>query len=210
MPVFAGDGDWNAQIEKSRLLFESNKFAAADEHLKKALLQVESSSLSGEKLAYALNQVASVYAYQAVVVLEMQTVLPGNKDKKAVALQYNARAIELLKRSLALLESSAPGNKIKAAEILHQLGRIAARSHRYEEAEGYYKRALSVYESSPVTTEEMKITLANYAKLLRLMGRDKEAEALMSGGRVVREKQEKNLPVTPMLKDLNLPTHALE
>jgi len=97
-------------------------------------------------------------------------------DKK---LQF-AKAEEYLMRVLDICEKNPEANQDAKATSLHNLGLINFRGlSRYEKAESFFKQALVLQEKvyGP-DSEEIKETIMEYADLLRVLDREKEAEAL--------------------------------
>jgi tetratricopeptide (TPR) repeat protein len=97
-------------------------------------------------------------------------------DKKS---QY-AKAEEHFLRALDICEKNPEANLYAKANSLHNLGVVNFRGlSRYEKAESFFKRALVLQEKvyGP-DSEEIKETIREYADLLRVLDREKEAEAL--------------------------------
>jgi len=87
-----------------------------------------------------------------------------------------------LKRGLAICEKDEkPDLEIKAG-ILSSLGRLYFREFgRYEEAESYFKKALKIIEGDlDMYFSKAEETVREYAALLRMLGREKEAKDLES------------------------------
>ena len=88
-------------------------------------------------------------------------------------------------RALDICEKNPGVNPYALADALHNLGAVYFRGlGANEKAEGYFKRALEIEkEVYGEDSEEMKETIENYAELLRVLGREEEAETLEKGRR---------------------------
>ncbi|MBV8207579.1 MAG: energy transducer TonB [Acidobacteria bacterium] len=60
------------------------------------------------------------------------------------------RAAQLYKKNLELLEKESPDSHIQIAEEATQLGHIRMKQQQFEEAEGYLKKAIAMYDSEHV------------------------------------------------------------
>jgi tetratricopeptide (TPR) repeat protein len=112
---------------------------------------------------------------------ELADVLNGLGHVLGKKLQY-ADAEKHFLRALDICEKNPGQNPYALADALHNLGSVYFRGlDENVKAEAYFKRALELEkEVFGEGSVEMMETIENYAELLRVLGRDAEAEALES------------------------------
>ena len=95
--------------------------------------------------------------------------------------QYD-KAEQFFLRALDICKKNPEADPYSEADSLHNLGVLYFRGlGKNEKAEAYFKQALALEEEVyGEDSEEMKGTVREYADLLRMLGRDDEAEALES------------------------------
>jgi len=95
--------------------------------------------------------------------------------------QYD-KAEQFFLRALDICKKNPEADPYSEADSLHNLGVLYFRGlGKNEKAEAYFKQALALEEEVyREDSEEMKGTVREYADLLRMLGRDDEAEALES------------------------------
>lgn len=95
--------------------------------------------------------------------------------------QYD-KAEQFFLRALDICKKNPEADPYSEADSLHNLGVLYFRGlGKNEKAETYFKQALALEEEVyGEDSEEMKGTVREYADLLRMLGRDDEAEALES------------------------------
>ena len=139
----------------------TERFNKAEDVYRKALT-IREKELGSEhpKLSKILNGLGHIY------------------DKWA---QYD-KAEQFFLRALDICKKNPEADPYSEADSLHNLGVLYFRGlGENEKAEAYFKQALALEkEVYGEDSEEMKDTVREYADLLRMLGRDDEAEALES------------------------------
>jgi tetratricopeptide (TPR) repeat protein len=104
-----------------------------------------------------------------------------------------AKAEELYRQSLSVLQNMAGGIGPEAAETLQALGTVCMEKSEYNEAAGYLAQALELIEDFPnhwsfLENQTMLYTvLSEYATCMTKSGRTREGEQLEARAREIRE-----------------------
>jgi tetratricopeptide (TPR) repeat protein len=104
-----------------------------------------------------------------------------------------AKAEELYRQSLLVLQTMAGGIGPEAAETLHDLGSICMVKTEYNEAAGYFGQALQLIEDFPnhwswlENQTLLHTVLSDYAACMTKTGRTREGEQLEARAREIRE-----------------------
>jgi len=138
------------------LLKNMADYARAEEVLKQALALAEATAGEDSPHAIALNNLAQLY-----------------QDTNRLA-----EAEPLMRRALAVFEKSYGPDRPEVAAVLSNLALLVYATNRLSEAEPLMRRALEILHKSARATghqhPHLQVALANYAGLLKVMGRSDE------------------------------------
>ncbi len=109
------------------------------------------------------------------------------------ARKQHVEAEQLLKRSLALQEQNLGHNHINSLIILDQLANVYIEQAKFAEAEVLYLRSIAIHErKAPDENLDLAATAEKYAKVLRLMKRNVDADQWDARARKIRDTAQTN------------------
>jgi tetratricopeptide (TPR) repeat protein len=99
------------------------------------------------------------------------------------------KAEPFMKRAVHLYETTATQDPVEFADYLHSLGTIEYKLEKHKEAEEIMLRVVSIRrESLDEDHEDIGRALADYAKVLKKLGKDESAEAIYKKAREILKK----------------------
>ncbi len=99
------------------------------------------------------------------------------------------KAEPFMKRAVHLYESAPKQDPVEHADYLHSLGTILYKLEKHKDAEEIMLRVVSIRrESLEVDHEDIGRALADYAKVLKKLGKDESAEAIYKKAREILKK----------------------
>ena len=106
----------------------------------------------------------------------------------SVGAQQHVEAEQLLKRALALQDENLGRDHINSIFTLDQLSKVYIEEAKFADAESLYLRSIAIHErKSPDENLDLAETAEKYAKLLRLMKRNADADEWDARARKIRD-----------------------